>query len=83
MLLGTALGGEIRLCQNPIWGGSGGVLGSPGESGRESGGVWGGLGAPCEKSGTVLERSWKPSCGNVIFERFLVRFWGRLGRPRG
>ena len=43
----------------------------------------GGLGAPFGGSGAVLERSWRPSCGNVIFGRFLNRFWGRLGRPRG
>ena len=30
-----------------------------------------------------MERSWRPSCGYMIFRRFLVRFWGRFGRPRG
>ena len=57
-----------------------GVLGSPKEGVR---GFWGGLGAPCGGSGAVLERSWRPSCGNMIFGRFLVRFGGRFGRPRG
>ena len=65
-------------------GASVGVLeGSWGAPRRESGGVWGGLGAPCGGSGAVLERSWRPSCGNMIFGRFLVRFGGRFGRPRG
>ena len=43
----------------------------------------GGSGAVSGRSWPVLERSWRPSCGNVIFGRFLNRFWGRLGRPRG
>ena len=56
-------------------GASVGVLeGSWGAPRRESGGVWGGLGAPCGGSGAVLERSWRPSCGKMIFGRFLVRF---------
>ena len=42
-----------------------------------------GSGAVLERSWAVLERSWRPSCGNVIFGRFLNRFWGRLGCPRG
>ena len=57
-----------------------GVLGSPKEGVR---GVWGGLGAPCGGSGTVLERSWRPSCGNMIFERFGVRFGGRFAAQGG
>ena len=43
--------------------------------GRIWGGTFGG-------SGAVLERSWRPSCGNAIFGRFLSRFWCGLGRPR-
>ena len=74
----------MRLSKGPIQGGPGGVLGSPREGVRgRSGGVWGGLGAPCGGSGAVLERSWRPSCGNMIFGRFLIRFWGGFGRPRG
>ena len=42
-----------------------------------------GLGATCGGSGVVLERSWRPSCGNMIFGRFLSRLCDRLGRPRG
>ena len=57
-------------------GGSGGGLGGLGAP-------FGGSGAVLEPSWAVLERSWRPSCGNVIFGRFLRRFWGRLGRPRG
>ena len=65
-------------------GASVGVLeGSWGAPRRESGGVWGGLGAPCGGSGTVLERSGRPSCGNMIFERFLVRFGGSFWTPKG
>ena len=49
-------------------GASVGVLeGSWGAPRRESGGVWGGLGAASGASGAVLERSWRPSCGNMIF----------------
>ena len=59
-----------------IWGGPGGGLGGLGAP-------FGGSGAVLERSWAVLERSWRPSCGNVIFERFLGRFWGHLGRPRG
>ena len=73
-----ALGVNLTLLERS-WSLLGRIWGTPGGLGA----AFGGSGAVLERSWPVLERSWRPSCGNVIFERVLVRFWSRPGRPRG